>query len=214
MAQRAPARKTEYRTHRALRWLACFWLVPLAAIVLAYLGLRAAGAYLITGDPLQEADAVVVLGGGDDARVQEGVRLVIDGYAGWLVLTEPGELSPGTGLGSQVLRSEAIASGLSPNAILVTQQVSSSTADESRAVRALMAEKGFHSVIVVTEPYHTQRTRLIFRRAFTGSDQTVRVYPVQGHWYRSGTWFFHAEGWGHTVREYVKLVELLLRVLI
>lgn len=194
------------------RCASCLFLA-LLTLALGYLGLRAAGAFLITGDPLQKADAVVVLGGGDDLRVHEGVQLVLDGYASWLVLTEPGELSPGTGLGSQVFRGVAIASGLSPNAILITEQVSQSTADEAQAILQLMAQKGLHSVIVVTEPYHTQRTRLIFHRAFAGSDYAVRVYPVQGHWYRSDGWFLSVAGWGHTVREYGKLAVFALRLI-
>jgi uncharacterized SAM-binding protein YcdF (DUF218 family) len=191
----------------------CMLLVLIVSGLLTYLALRGAGAFLITGDPLQKADAVVVLGGGDEQRVKEGVRLVLAGYGNWLVLTEPGELEPGAGPGSLILRAEAIASGLSSNAILVTDQISRSTADEARAVLALMTERKFHSVIVVTEPYHTQRTRLIFQRAFAGSDIEVWVYPVQGHWFRSNTWFLSAGGWGHTIREYAKLLEFVLRVL-
>lgn len=206
-------RKDNRFSLRAGGCLTCGWIIPVLLVVFGYLGLRAAGAFLITGDPLRKADAVVVLGGGDVTRVHQGVRLVVAGYAGSLILTEPGELEPGAGPASRILRSEAIASGLTPSAILITPKVSSSTAEEALAVRELMAEKGFHSVIVVTEPYHTKRTRLIFQRAFASSDLSVWVYPVQNHWYRSGTWFLHAEGWGHTVREYVKLGELLLRVL-
>ena len=207
--QSTPAR---YASRLGFGLVGCL-LLALAAFVFGYIGLRAAGAFLITGDPLEKADAVVVLGGGDDLRVHTGVDLVLDRYGSVLVLTEPGELEPGAGLGSQVFRSVAIESGLSPNAILVTEQVASSTAEEAQAVLALMAERGFRSVIVVTEPYHTQRTRLIFRRAFAGSEYSVRIYPVQGHWFRSNTWFLSADGWGHALREYGKLLVYALQVI-
>lgn len=207
--QRSPALKTA----RVGFGLAGCLLAALFFIVVGYVGLRGAGAFLITGDALERADAVVVLGGGDDQRVHAGVDLIQNSYASVLILTEPGELEPGGGLGSQVFRSVAIESGLPPSAILITDQVASSTAEEAQAVLALMAERGFHSVIVVTEPYHTQRTRLIFRRAFASSGYTARIYPVQGHWFRSNTWFLSAEGWGHALREYAKLALFALRVI-
>jgi uncharacterized SAM-binding protein YcdF (DUF218 family) len=190
--------------------LGCVFLLGL--VVLGYILLRGAGAFLITGDRIKKVDAVVVLGSGDMLRAREGARLVLEGYAGWLVLTEPGELEPGQGLGSQFFRSEAISSGLSEHHILITEEVSVSTIEEAQAVLNLMRQRGFKSVIVVTEPYHTQRTRLIFRRAFDETGFTVRVYPVQGHWYRSSSWFLSLEGWGNTIREYGKLAGFLFGV--
>jgi uncharacterized SAM-binding protein YcdF (DUF218 family) len=65
-------------------------------------------------------------------------------------------------------------------------------------------------VIVVTDPFHTQRTRMIFREVFDGSGRSVRVHPVPGHWYRSGTWFLSVAGWGNTLREYAKMTGYML----
>lgn len=191
----------------------CLLGLPIVLILvlgLVYLGLRGAGAFLITGDPLKKVDAVVVLGGGDEARVDQAVRLVLDEYGKWLIITEPGEVKPGQGPGSRAVQSLAVEEGLSPFAILITPEISTSTYEEARAVLALMEEKGFQSVLVVTDPYHTQRTRLIFRAVFDETGRSVRVYPVQNHWYRSNTWFLSADGWGHTVREFIKLVGYLL----
>lgn len=182
----------------------------LAALVLIYIGLRAAGAFLITGDRLKEADAVVVLGGGEEHRAKEAVRLVQEQYGKWLIITEPGELEPGQGLGSQFVRMEAIANGLSPFVILVTEQTADNTFQEAQSVLQLMEQHGFQSIIVVTDPFHTQRTRLIFQNVFQGSDRTARVYPVQGHWYRSNTWFLSLNGWKTTLNEYVRLFAFLL----
>jgi uncharacterized SAM-binding protein YcdF (DUF218 family) len=187
-------------------------LTGLVAVLFLYLGLRAAGAYLISGDRLKEVDAVVVLGGGDEQRVAQAVQLVLDQYGHWLIITEPGEVKPGQGPGSQAVISLAVDGGLSPFAIIVTPEISTSTYDEARAVLALMQDRGFQSVLVVTDPYHTQRTGLIFRDAFRGSGLSVRIYPVQNHWYRSDRWFFKSQGWGATVREYAKLAGYLLRL--
>jgi len=181
-------------------------LVILVTLALLYIFMRGLGAFLITGDTLKKGDAVVALGGGGDWRVEEAVRLIEEKWAMNLILTEPGEINPGEGLASRFFRETAIEYGLSPNAIIVTDGVQRSTHDEAEAVLALMQKHNFKSVIVVTDPFHTQRTRMIFREVFDESGRTVRVHPVPSHWYRSGTWFFSREGWGNTVREYGKMV--------
>ncbi len=188
-------------------------VVLLVFFVLLYLVLRAIGAFLITGDSLKKGDAVVALGGGGEWRVVEAVRLVQEGYGRWLVITEPGELAPGDGLGSRFFQQTAVEEGLSPYAILLTEGVQDSTYDEARAVLQLMEKHNLQTVIVVTDPFHTQRTRMIFREVFDESGRSVRVRPVPDHWYRSGTWFLSAEGWGNTLREYVKMIGYILGVI-
>lgn len=72
-----------------------------------------------------------------------------------------------------------------------------------------MEKHQYQSVIVVTEPYHTQRARMIFRDVFRGSGKVVCVHPVLSHWYRSGTWFLSLDGWQLTINEYVKMAGYL-----
>lgn len=186
-------------------WRSCL-LALLMLAALGYLFLRGLGAFLITGDTLKGSDAVVALGGGGEWRVAEAVNLINNKHAGyWLILTEPGELTTGEGLGSRFFRTVAIEHGLSPYAILITDGTQGSTHDEAVAVLRLMEQHDFKSVIVVTDPFHTQRARLIFRDVFRGSGRSVRIHPVPDHWYRSGTWFLSADGWELTIREYAKL---------
>jgi uncharacterized SAM-binding protein YcdF (DUF218 family) len=187
-------------------------LVVVVGLVVLYFALRGAGAFLITGDRLKKSDVVVALGGGEEYRVEESVRLINEGYGLWLLLTEPGEVKPGQGMASGFFRSVAIENGLSPHAILVTDGVQRNTNDEAHAVLKLMEKHHFQSVIVVTDPYHTMRTRMVFRSVFQDSGRTVRVHPVPDHWYRSGTWFFYPMGWEQTIREYLKVAGFYLRI--
>jgi uncharacterized SAM-binding protein YcdF (DUF218 family) len=189
-------------------WCAC---LPGLLLILGifYVLLRAAGAYLITGDALERGDAVVALGGGGEERVYEAARLIKERYGLWLILTEPGEKIPGSGPGSQVFREVAILQGISPDVILITEQEAQNTYQEAVAVLQTMQKHQLKSVIVVTEPYHTQRTRIIFHSVFKNTGLTVRITPVPGHWYRSDTWFFSRIGWENTVREYAKLIGFL-----
>jgi uncharacterized SAM-binding protein YcdF (DUF218 family) len=132
--------------------------------------------------------------------------LINDHYGQWLILTEPGETAAGGEMGSRFFRTVAIEQGLSEHAIMVTDGVQGSTHDEAAAVLQLMQKHQMNSVIVVTDPYHTMRTRIIFRDMFHDSGLTVRVHPIKTHWYRSGTWFLSADGWANTAREYIKLI--------
>lgn len=187
-------------------------LVLLTLLCLSYLFLRGLGAYLIHGDALEKSDAVVVLGGGGEHRVVEAVRLIDEQMGRVLILTDTGAVGEGENVRqtSAAFRVVALEEGLSPEAILLTEQVVESTYDEARAVRQTLEQNGMQSVIVVTDPFHTERTRRIFRDAFAGSNLIVHVRPVPGHWYRSGTWFLSREGWAHTIREYAKLVGYLV----
>ncbi len=187
-------------------------LVLLVALSLLYLALRGVGAFLITGDRLKKADAVVALGGGGEWRVVEAVRLIKEQYGASLILTEPGETGPGEEMGSRFFRTVAIENGLSQFAIIITDGVQHSTEDEAAAVLSLMQKHQMKSVIVVTDPFHTMRARMIFRDAFRGSGLTVRVHPVPDHWYRSDTWFLSVDGWANTIREYVKLMGYILHL--
>lgn len=181
-------------------------LAALAALILVYLLLYGAGAFLIVSDPLKQADAVVPLGGGSAERVIEAVKIIQQYPRAMLILTEPGEVEPGEGSGSTFYWQVAVENGLSPHSILVTEGVQGSTRDEAVAVLHLMQAQQMKSVIVVTEPYHTRRARNIFRDVFKGSGLTVRVHSVSNHWYRPDTWFLSAEGWQMTLNEYIKLI--------
>ncbi|MBE0699158.1 MAG: YdcF family protein [Anaerolineaceae bacterium] len=198
------SQRSKSLTWRKPGWCSCLFGF-LAGLALLYLLLRGAGAFLITGDPLERGDAVVVLGGGGEQRVVEAVRLVQERYGLWLIVTEPGEVVPGEGPGSEVFRWVAILEGISPDVILITTKTARNTYEEAEAVLDTMRKHKLNSIIVVTDPFHTQRTRLIFKSVFTGSGLTVRIHPIPGHWYRSTTWFLSLEGWGNTLREYVKL---------
>ncbi len=185
-------------------WLVVFFgLLP----ILIYLFLAAAGALLIVGDPLRKSDVVVLLGGGDRQRTAEAVRIYQERYATLLVLTETGEVDPDSGEAYSKLQMEEVtALGVPTGGVAFTPEHGNSTYEEAIAVREMLTETNHvRSVIIVTDPYHTMRTRLIYREVFRATDIRVSVRPVRGHWYRSTTWWMSREGWERTITEYVKL---------
>ena len=128
---------------------------------------------------LPKADAVLVLSGmlrgfetqdgyvtewGDPDRFFVGLQLVKLGKADRLIFTRgqmPWSNSPPEG---EILKQKALETGISSDRILLTSIVSN-TAEESLAVKDLMAEYGLTKIILVTSSFHLPRAKLLFDKA-------------------------------------------------
>jgi uncharacterized SAM-binding protein YcdF (DUF218 family) len=131
-------------------------------------------------DKVEQADAVYMLGGilgpGTDPgnqpnwsdtmeRFEAGLALLQSGRARHLVFSgagEPGQKDAYTE--GHELKRRAILRGVPEGQIIITPLVQN-TADEARAMAALMKEKEWQRVIVVTSGWHMPRAALLFRRA-------------------------------------------------
>ena len=172
--------------------------------ILIYLGLVALGAILIVADPIEPVDAVVILSGDSGDRLAMAADMLERGYVNNLVITNTDRTV------NRRLAREAEALGFDRDRIYITDLEVDSTLDESRAVLQLAQDQNWSSFMVVTDPYHSFRTRLIFRRELHGSGVTISVRPVVGHWFRSSTWFYSREGWEVVILEIAKLFNYLI----
>lgn len=173
---------------------------------LAYLALRGLGAYLIVADPLERSEAVVVLSGGGVPRLEEAGRLYKEEMVDKFILTETGNMLAGYDQTYSYNEKLIILDmDIPPTAIFITEEHAKNTYAEAVAVKDLMQKNRFRSAVVITDPYHTRRARLIFREVFAGSEMTVRIWPVTSHWYKSSTWFLRPAGWSATISEYIRL---------
>ena len=196
---------------KGCRGLSLLVLLPILLVILVVAGefiLTAIGGILIIADPLRESDAIAVLsGGGDMSRVEEGARLYLEKMGKWLILTEitprEGEkVTETTTLFVEIATGE----GVPGSAILVTSQAAFSTREEAIEILKLAQKRDINSLIIVTDPFHTFRTRLIFRSVFRNSGIDIYVRPVRNHWYRSPTWWATSQGRQATLSEYVKII--------
>ncbi|MBN2048583.1 MAG: YdcF family protein [Anaerolineaceae bacterium] len=186
----------------------CWIGIPLflLALIVLPLMLWIIGRFLVVSDPLVISDAVVVLGGDRDlSRLERAVAHYQAGYAEWLIVTDTEEnyseyLSYG-----QYLKREAAKMGVPEARILLTEMSVSSTWEEARAVRKLMLRYEFASCIVVTDPYHSRRSRISFRDDFKAHGLEARMDFTRDHWYRPSRWFLSGRGWQATALEYFKL---------
>jgi uncharacterized SAM-binding protein YcdF (DUF218 family) len=182
-------------------------LIAFVGIIGFYFFLRVIGAYLIVADDLEQMDAVVVLSGGGLSRREEGTKLFKEKYAKTFVLTETGETVSDLGVNySTVLKQEAIQMGIPDDAILITQEHANNTLEEAIAVKKLLENSELISAVVITDPFHTRRARMIFQDVFQDTGIDIKVRPVIGSWYRSDTWFASNRGWEATIQEYLRII--------
>ena len=173
------------------------------------------GAYLIISSELQPANAIVVLSGGDESRMQEALKLYNENYAKMIILTETGQSTEGfTQLYSFDMRIVLLSHGVPSGNIFMTDHLVSSTRDEALAVKNLMTNQQMKSAIIVTDPYHTRRAFNIFKENFRDTDIQLSIQPVQNSWYNSRTWFLKVNGWKFTILEYIKLLADKLHIIV
>jgi uncharacterized SAM-binding protein YcdF (DUF218 family) len=137
---------------------------------------RVLGAPLAVRDAAQIADAIVVVGAPltsagrlssvGEERVRAGVELYRRGLAPILCLSGggPGQIADGAAREADAMAARARELGVPAGALRVERD-SVSTADNARRSAALLAADGCRRVWLVTQPFHTRRARLWFRRA-------------------------------------------------
>ena len=173
------------------------------------------GRFLQRDDPLQKADAILMLGGARAERCLEAYELYKEGFAPLIVLS-PGRLEqaevllrdkgvrlpPEVDLQRDVLRQLGV-----PLDRTLTLPVSvDNTAQEAEALHDLARARGWRRVIVVTSKYHTRRSRFGFRREFDSSGTEIIVRSSRfdpsdpAHWWRARPDVrFVLEEWGKLI---------------
>jgi uncharacterized SAM-binding protein YcdF (DUF218 family) len=175
-------------------------LAPLLLLILAIAGVvafRGIGRWLVVEDPLDRADAIVVLSGGLPYRAIEAAKIFRLGLAPQVWLTRPA--NPSSVLGKMGISFEG-EEGYS-RAVLIHESVPESairilgpeivnTEDEERVIISEMQATRASRVIIVTSPPHTRRVRALWQRlAPTGLTLIVRSasnddYDAD-HWWRT-----------------------------
>jgi uncharacterized SAM-binding protein YcdF (DUF218 family) len=186
------SRPRRARTRRRIIWLLAFAFL-VAALVTAF---REVGCWLVVEDPLQHADAIVVLSGRMPLRAIEAAQLYRQGYAPEMWLTHPGgmrEEMARLGLeytDEDTYNAEVLEKlGVPPDAIRVLPGDIADTEDEVREIAGSLRRSGKTRVIIVTSPPHTRRVRTLWRKLVGKSPQAIIRYSRSdpfdaAHWWR------------------------------
>jgi uncharacterized SAM-binding protein YcdF (DUF218 family) len=150
--------------------------------------LRFAAESWVIEDPLDKADALIVLG--DDNfyadRATRGAQLFREGKAP-VIVASGRRLRPNAGI-AELMEHDLVERGVPRDKIVRFIHDGDSTLEEAEALAGLVKGKKWHSVIVVTSNFHTRRARYIFRRIFP-QGMEVRVASARDgdfdpeHWW-------------------------------
>jgi uncharacterized SAM-binding protein YcdF (DUF218 family) len=167
--------------------------------------LRLAAESWIVEDPLDKADALIVLG--DDNfyadRATRGAQLFREGKAP-VIVASGRRLRPNAGI-AELMEHDLIERGVPREKIVRFVHDADSTLEEARALARLVREKRWHSVIVVTSNFHTRRARYIFRRVFPQSME-VRVASARDGDFDPEHWWEKRKSTKELTREFAGMV--------
>jgi uncharacterized SAM-binding protein YcdF (DUF218 family) len=185
------------QTRRRVLFIVLILLGAMAAgVTVVFLGI---GHWLTVEDPLEKAQAIVVLSGRMPVRAMEAARLYRAGYAREIWLTRPAE--PGAALqaihiayiGEEFYNTRVLMhEGVPENAIRILEQPINNTADEIHVVNTELKARGGFKVILVTTKVHTRRVRALWSRLVDSRMRgIVRASPDDpfqpSHWWRTST---------------------------
>ena len=176
--------------------------VSLGGLIAFGLFLLRVGYFLTTDDALSPADAIVVLGG-HPRRARHAVDLFNQGYAPLIVFGGSTMSSVGLACSSALLSLEAAQElGLPEGAALIAPETQS-TYDEALNLRRLAGERGWTSLIVVTDAFHTRRAGRTFRALLPGV--TIYTSAAPDPRYDPAHWWQTEHGLVYVFNELVKL---------
>jgi len=195
----------------------------LVMIILGVAGFRDAiltsiGEYLITEDPLEKADAIIVLSGSLPDRMMEAVDIYKEGYAPLIILTK--ELKPEgydellkSGIkipeGHDLNQAIAVKLGVPESALVIIDKRADSTYSEAEVVYGFLKKRDLKSVILVTSKYHTTRAKIIFNHVTHGEIKII-TRPSKYDSFDPKNWWKERRHLRWTVFEYQKLLHYYL----
>jgi uncharacterized SAM-binding protein YcdF (DUF218 family) len=155
------------------------------------------GGWLYHADPLEPADAIVVLSG-DVGRDLEAADLFAEGFGRTILLTRTPErrvLAALRSRGVEILSDietrlnylEAL--GVARADLTVLQRVVDSTQAEAALVAEWAESREIERVIVVTSAFHTSRTRYVFNQVFRDLDTQILIHPSGESSFAPATWW-------------------------
>ncbi len=167
--------------------------------------LRAVAAAWIVDDPLEKAQAIVVLGGDSRAgdRLRHAVQLYRAGWAPRIVLS--GAAFRTYFNESQLMAHEAKQLGVAPEHLIVAPGAADSTLEEALGLREVLAKHDFRKVIVVTSNFHTRRARTIFLSVYRPLGTRVIVSAAPDRRFDPQIWWQQREGRKQMFTEVIKL---------
>ena len=207
---RNPSIRANHPRRRALL------VVSVLLLVLGFFAFRNVGHWLTRQNPLEHADAIVVLSGGLPYRAEAAADIYKAGYAPELWVTHPSgpqESLAALGIhfvGEEEYNREILThEGVPENNVTILPDVIINTEEEVGEIAREMRSQGKHTVIIVTSPEHTRRVRALWT-SIVGSELKAIVRAAPTDPFNADRWWRHTQDSLSVVRELLGLVNVWL----
>ena len=158
--------------------------------------------YLPVTDPLQKADVIIAVSGGDtQGRTKQAVSLYKEGWAPKLIFSGAAA-DPQSASNAKVMMSIAAARGVPTSAIILDEK-SRDTKENAIRTKELLGDA--KKVILVTSDYHQRRVHKEFTKAFDSDITFINAPAKDKNWGRK-SWFLTPYGWWISLTEPMKLL--------
>lgn len=171
---------------------------------------------LITESPIENADAIVVLGGSANykERARAAAKLLQEGRSPRVLLTNDNMRGPWSSAQQsnpffyERSLEEIKNAGVSTSSVELLLKPVANTHEEAELVRQYAEEHQLHSVLIVTSAYHSRRALWVFTRVFRDTGIRVGLINVRpgDESPRPATWWLSLRGWRLVPTEYFKMV--------
>jgi len=163
-----------------------FVFVALVIIGLPLFGIGFAGYWLQDSDTPERSDAVIVLAG-NPTRAFFAADLFLKGYAPKIYISRPirlhheqllDELGVPFPYAEDIYRQVLLRKGVPDSHIQVFGKSSISTLEEAEVIKKLFKGSKYR-LLIITSPYHTRRTKMIFKNVLKDYDIKVVDTPYE-----------------------------------
>lgn len=150
-------------------------IAPMIAVVLLWSGIHVAldmGSFLDVTQKAEKADLIVALGGGGKERLLKALELYERGYSeqGTIAVTGSSTFVDDIAVPRRYDKVEYLVEhGVSEHDVIYVEQTHN-TMSELLAIKTLMVEKGYRRVLIVTDPPHSRRIK-VMARSLAGFDE-------------------------------------------
>ena len=214
----APVEPETASSNRLNRFKWILFILVFVYVALSYFHapiLTEVGKYLVVQHPVERSDLIVCMAGGDVERALASGDLFGRGLAPKIFISRE---SPPDGL--ETLRERGIhypesidrvmmilkGLGVPESAVIRNDRPMEGTFHEADAVAALVREKKYRSLILITSPTHSRRTWLTFRKALPDKEVRIAVLPTPYSQFRSEDWWKTRRYLREVILEYQKLI--------
>ncbi|MCP4681044.1 MAG: YdcF family protein [Desulfobacterales bacterium] len=204
-----------------LKWI--IFLLIIIYMLLSYFHapiLNRLGGYLIVRNPVKKSDLIVCFMGEPIERGLEAAELFKKGLAphiffareklpdGQDVLHERGIRYPET---RDMLKKLFQDLGVPEAALITSDGFVRNTFEEAGEIRELARRKGYHSLIVVTSPFHTRRVWLVLKKVLEEDGVEIIMAPSHYSNFSPDGWWKNEKYIKSVVYEYQKLLYYLAK---